>query len=47
METPTLGQNLDVSALRMGAIGLNVGLWPADQQDGVHVLRAIDEVVPA
>jgi hypothetical protein len=47
MQIPTLRQNLEVSALRMGARDLSVGLRAAaDKQEVIHVLRAIDEVVP-
>jgi aryl-alcohol dehydrogenase-like predicted oxidoreductase len=44
MQTRTLGQNLEVSALGMGAMGLRFGLGPAaDKQEGIKVLRAAVE----
>ncbi len=44
MHTRTLGQNLEVSALGMGAMGLSFGLGPAaDKQEGIKVLRAAVE----
>jgi len=44
MQTRTLGQNLEVSALGMGAMGLSFGLGPAaDKQEGIKVLRAAVE----
>ena len=44
MHTRILGQNLEVSALGMGAMGLSFGLGPAaDKQEGIKVLRAAVE----
>jgi aryl-alcohol dehydrogenase-like predicted oxidoreductase len=44
VQTRTLGQNLEVSALGMGAMGLSFGLGPAaDKQEGIKVLRAAVE----
>jgi aryl-alcohol dehydrogenase-like predicted oxidoreductase len=44
MHTRTLGQNLEVSALGMGAMGLSFGLGPAaDKQEGIKVLRSAVE----
>jgi aryl-alcohol dehydrogenase-like predicted oxidoreductase len=41
METRTLGRELRVSAVGMGAMGLSFGLGPAaDKQDAIKVLRA-------
>jgi hypothetical protein len=41
MEARTLGRELRVSALGMGAMGLSFGLRPAaDKQDAIAVLRA-------
>lgn len=41
MQTRTLGQGLDVSAIGMGAMGLSFGLGPAaDTREGVRMLRA-------
>lgn len=44
MQARVLGQNLGVSALGMGAMGLSFGLGPAaDKQDGIKVLGAAVE----
>ena len=41
MQTRTLGRDLRVSAIGMGAMGLSFGLGPAaDKHDAIKVLRA-------
>src|SRR4051812_22956561 len=41
MQTRTLGNNLEVSALGFGCMGLSFGLGPAvDPQQGIAVIRA-------